>query len=74
MKQNTSAGRLLSKRGEGGYMVIMQTENAARRRAYIESKGLGKVIFIHEQDDALCVQYHPKGIKGATSTCTGLLP
>ena len=52
----------------------MQTEDAARRQAYIESKGLGKAIFSREQDDALCVQYHPKGIKGATSICTGLLP
>lgn len=52
----------------------MQTEDAARRRAYIEPKGLGRVIFSHEQDNALCVQYHPKGVKGATSTCTGLLP
>ncbi|OCL14231.1 hypothetical protein AOQ84DRAFT_309289, partial [Glonium stellatum] len=62
--ENTTAGRLLSKRGEGGYMIIMQTEDAARRREYIESKELAKVIFSHEQDDAICVQYHPKGIKG----------
>jgi len=74
MKQNTTAGRLLSKRGEGGHVVIMQTEDTARQRVYIESKGLGKVIFSHEQDDALYVQYHSKGIKGATSICTGLLP
>ena len=52
----------------------MQTEDAARRRAYIESKGLGEVIFSYEQDDALCVQCHPKEIKGATSICTDLLP
>lgn len=45
-------------------MAIMQTEDAARQRAYIESKGLGEVIFSHEQDDTLCVQYHPKEIKG----------
>jgi hypothetical protein len=63
-KEGTTAGRLLAKRGEGGYMIIMQTEDAKKRREYIKSKELAKVIFEHEHDDAMCVQYHPKGIKG----------
>jgi aromatic ring-opening dioxygenase LigB subunit len=45
-------------------MIIMQTEDANKRREYIEEKGLGKVIFRHEHGDVTCVQYHPKGIKG----------
>ncbi|KAI9709946.1 MAG: hypothetical protein M1820_003024 [Bogoriella megaspora] len=61
---NTTAGRLLSKRGDGGYMVIMQTTNAAKQKERIEAKGLAKVIYTHEEDDSICVQYHPKGIKG----------
>ncbi|RJE27612.1 hypothetical protein PHISCL_00037 [Aspergillus sclerotialis] len=61
---NTSAGRLLYKRGDGGYMIIMQTTDAVARRSYIESNNLGKVIYSHEHDDAVCIQYHPKGIKG----------
>ncbi|KAH7397203.1 hypothetical protein BKA66DRAFT_508985 [Pyrenochaeta sp. MPI-SDFR-AT-0127] len=63
-RPNTTAGRLLEKRGDGGYMIIMQTEDAKKRREYIEAAGLAKVIFGHEHDDAVCVQYHPKGIKG----------
>ncbi|KAF2193873.1 hypothetical protein K469DRAFT_548688 [Zopfia rhizophila CBS 207.26] len=63
-KDNTTAGRLLDKRGDGGYMIIMQTADAKRRREYIESKGLGKVIFSYDHKDSVCVQYHPKGIKG----------
>ncbi|OCK84149.1 hypothetical protein K432DRAFT_378895 [Lepidopterella palustris CBS 459.81] len=63
-RQDTTAARLLSKRGDGGYMIIMQTADAKGRRDYIESKGLGKVIFSHENEDFVCVQYHPKGIKG----------
>jgi hypothetical protein len=39
----TTAGRLIEKRGDGGYMIIMQTMNADKRRAHIESKGLSKV-------------------------------
>jgi thiamine monophosphate synthase len=63
-EDGTTAGRLLAKRGEGGYMIIMQTEDAKKRRDYIKSKGLAKVIFEHEHGGAMCVQYHPKGIKG----------
>ena len=63
-KQGTTAGRLLEKRGDGGYMIIMQTEDAKKRRQYIESQGLAKVITAREHGDTVFVQYHPKGIKG----------
>ena len=52
-------------------MVIMQTGDAGARRAYIESRGLGRVIYSHEDKSALgdsvCVQYHPKRIPGMYS-------
>jgi hypothetical protein len=67
-KSGTTAGRLLEKRGEGGYMIIMQTLDAAARRAHIESRGLANVILQHSHGDVTCVQYHPKGIKGMYST------
>ena len=65
-KDGTTAGRLLKKRGDGGYMIIMQTRDAAARRKYIESNKLAKVIFSHSHDDAECIQYHPKSIAGET--------
>lgn len=66
-KPNTTAGRLLEKRGDGGYMIIMQTEDAKKRRENIEANGLAKVIYDYDHGDTVCVQYHPKGIKGALS-------
>ncbi|KAJ4376414.1 hypothetical protein N0V83_001697 [Neocucurbitaria cava] len=63
-KTDTTAGRLLEKRGDGGYMIIMQTEDARKRREYIEAKGLAKVIWGYDHNDTVCAQYHPKGIKG----------
>jgi hypothetical protein len=63
-REGTTAGRLLDKRGDGGYMIIMQTEDAKKRREHIEAAGLSKVIFEHEHLDAVCIQYHPRGIKG----------
>ncbi|ORX96645.1 hypothetical protein BCR34DRAFT_628784 [Clohesyomyces aquaticus] len=63
-KPGTTTGRLLDKRGDGGYMIIMQTEDAKARREYIEAQGLGRSIWGYEHHDCVCVQYHPKGIKG----------
>ena len=51
-------------------MIIMQTEDAKKRRQYIESKGLSKVITSHEHGNTVFVQYHPKGIKGTSSVST----
>lgn len=45
-------------------MLIMQTTDASARRSYLESRGLAKVIFSHEEEESVCVQYHPKGIRG----------
>jgi hypothetical protein len=73
MRPNTTAGRLLSKRGDGGYMIIMQTADATARRSYLENQGLAKVVFSHNGDDFVCVQYHPKGIKGAIFSPQGPL-
>ncbi|KAF2009478.1 hypothetical protein BU24DRAFT_75694 [Aaosphaeria arxii CBS 175.79] len=64
VKENTTAGRQLDKRGDGGYMIIMQTEDARKRREFIEKNSLSKVIWGYDHGDTVCVQYHPKGIKG----------
>lgn len=61
----TAAGRSLEKHGDGGYMLIMQTPDAQKRKEYIESKGLAKVIWTNEGKDYVAVQYHPKGIRGS---------
>jgi hypothetical protein len=45
-------------------MIVMQTIDALAQRSRIESKRLAKVIYSHELDDSVCIQYHPKGIKG----------
>jgi hypothetical protein len=64
VKAGTTAGRLLDRKGDGGYMIIMQTADAKKRREYIEAKGLAKVIWSHEGESSYGVQYHPKGIPG----------
>jgi hypothetical protein len=55
----------LDKRGgDGGYMIIMQNEDATKRREYILKNKLAKIIYTVENDEVVLVQYHPKGIKG----------
>ncbi|KAE9380564.1 hypothetical protein N431DRAFT_552700 [Stipitochalara longipes BDJ] len=58
------AYRHLSKHGEGGYMIIMQTASAIARRDYLTSHSLAEVIFEHKTEESVCIQYHPKTIKG----------
>jgi hypothetical protein len=62
--EGTTVGRLLEKRGDGGFMIIMQTEDAKKRRDYIKANKLARVIVEHEGRDAVCIQYHPRDIKG----------
>ena len=45
-------------------MIIMQTESAGPRRDYLITHNLAKVIFEHKTEESVCIQYHPKGIKG----------
>jgi hypothetical protein len=45
-------------------MIIMQTHSAIARRDYLQSHNLARVIFEHELEESVCMQYHPKGIKG----------
>jgi hypothetical protein len=45
-------------------MVIMQSASAVPRREYLQSHNLAKVIFEHRTEESVCIQYHPKGIKG----------
>lgn len=66
-REDTTAGRLLEKRGNGGYMIIMQTGNANQRREHIIAKGI-EVVYSHESHQSICVQYYPRGIKGNTYT------
>lgn len=50
-------------------MVIMQTEDARQRRDNILANKLSKVIMEYDHGDTVCVQYHPKGIKGMNYRC-----
>lgn len=45
-------------------MIIMQTLDAKQRRDFIKAQGFPRIALEHIHDEVVCVQYHPKGIKG----------
>lgn len=64
-QEGTTAGRLLEKRqGDGGYMVILQTDDLAGARARVADKG----VRVADQFDGKGVAFthlHPKDVGGA---------
>jgi hypothetical protein len=62
---DTAAERYLDRRGgDGGYMVILQSDDARGRRATIEALGV-RVINTHDHDDFYGFQLHPRDTGGA---------
>lgn len=65
MRAGTTAGRLLDKRdGDGGYMVILQTDNLARDRRRIEGLDV-RVVWEVALDDISTIHLHPSDVGGA---------
>lgn len=63
--EGTSAGRLLERRGgDGGYMIMLQTDSLERDRARFARLGTREVFRVAEED--ICeVHLHPKDVGGA---------
>ena len=64
IEKGTAAGRHLDRRGEGGYMLILQTDDFDRDRARIGSLGV-RTVWEKELPDIRAMHLHPKDIGGA---------
>lgn len=60
----TTAGRFLERRGEGGYMVIVQVDSLAEARARVESLGV-RVVWQAERAEISGMHLHPRDVGGA---------
>lgn len=58
-RDGTAAGRFLEQRNGGGYMVILDCDDAKRRRQHAEDIGI-RVANLIQYDDYLGVQLHPR--------------
>ena len=63
-QDGTTAGRLLQRRGDCGYMLILQTDDFDRERARLSALGV-RTVFEAAYDDIRAVHLHPKDIGGA---------
>lgn len=64
-RAGTTAGRLLERRGgDGGYMVIVQSDDLAADRARVESLGV-RIVWEVDLGDAATVHLHPRDVGGA---------
>jgi hypothetical protein len=74
VEANTTAGRLLDRRGgDGGYMVILQVDDLARERARIERLGV-RIPWDANLDDAATIHLHPKDVGGAILSLDWMSP
>jgi hypothetical protein len=64
IRQDTTAGRLLRRRGDSGYMVIFETAGLADDRVRIERLG-ARVVWEIALDDISSIHLHPKDVGGA---------
>lgn len=64
-QEGTTAGRLLDKRGgDGGYMVILQTDDLAGARKRVAEQGV-RVVDQWDGEGAAFTHLHPKDVGGA---------
>jgi hypothetical protein len=64
VREGTTAGRQLERRGEGGYMVIVQTDDFDRDRLRLRELGV-RTVWDVALEDIRAVHLHPKDIGGA---------
>ena len=70
----TTAGRLLEKRrGDGGYMVIVQTDDLARDKKRVEGLGI-RTVWEVELSDAATIHLHPRDVGGAILSLDQMRP
>lgn len=64
IQENTAGGRYLDRRGgDGGYMVITQTDDHAHRRARVDSLGV-RLAHSYAADEFTNMQLHPRDTGG----------
>jgi len=73
-QEGTTAGRLLERRqGDGGYMVIFQTDDLSKARAHVEQLGI-RVVWEVELPDAATLHLHPRDVGAAIVSIDAMNP
>ncbi len=74
VEDDTTAGRLLKKRGgDGGYMVIVQSDDIAADRARMAELGV-RIVFEVKTEGAEGIHLHPRDVGGAILSLDQMTP
>lgn len=64
-QEGTTAGRFLERRGgDGGYMVLLQTDDVDREKARLEAAGM-RIVLVAQGKTIKGLHIHPKDVGGA---------
>jgi len=69
----TTGGRHLQRRGDSGYMLLLQTDDLARERERFRTLGV-REVWSAQHDDVAAVHLHPKDLGGAIVSVDHPLP
>ena len=73
-EEGTTAGRLLSRRGgDGGYMLIVQTDALPAHRDRMKDLGV-RIVWEVTLEDAAAIHLHPRDVGGAILSLDAMTP
>lgn len=67
VRDNVTAARFLARRGEAGYMLIFQTDDAAKERARVAAMGV-RVVDDIDRPNYRAAHFHPKDFGGVLAS------
>jgi hypothetical protein len=74
VQENTTAGRYLERRGgSGGYMVLLQCEDAQSERERISGLGI-RSVFTLDNPEYRCTHFHPRDTGGVLLSVDSVAP
>ena len=78
VQENTTAGRFLERRnGNGGYMVIVQTDDLKREKKRVEAEGINIVWNADREEEGIhaqAIHLHPRDVGGAILSIDSMNP